>query len=136
MGVEEVMMPSQQMNMQAAPLPVQQMIVQGPTEVFQAPPMQQIIAAPAEPVYVQSQQMQAPQMTYAAPQMTYAAPQMMQTFAAPTQFVETMAAPTQFVETFAAPTTMMAAPTTMMAAPTMTTMMAAPTTMMAAPTMM
>merc|ERR1711865_495304 len=98
----------------------------GPTQVVQAPPMQQIVAAPAAPVYVQapqmqqviaeaaapvyiqSQQMQAPQVTYApqqqvietiaAPQMTYAAPQM--TYAAPQM---TYAAP-QMMETFAAPT--------------------------------
>merc|ERR1719162_1937339 len=89
------------------------MIMVGPTQVVQAPPMQQIIAEAAAPIYIQSQQMQAPQVieTMAAPQMTYAAPQM--TYAAPQQLVEME---------------MMAAPTTMMAAPTMMTTMVAPTT--------
>merc|ERR1719345_426527 len=65
--VEEVMLPSQQIQQQAAPLPVQQMVVVGPTEVIQAPPMQQIVAAPAAPVYVQAPQMQQVIAEAAAP---------------------------------------------------------------------
>jgi len=68
--VEEVMLPSQQVNMQAAPLPVQQVVVQGPAVVTQAPQMQQIIAAPAEPVYVQAPQMQQIIAPAAAPVWT------------------------------------------------------------------